>query len=114
MSLIFNTLILLCIFIYIGRERENKENEKNLSEDGAGGENRNFRPESRGSRRGTSAPRYNGRSRGTRMFQNSERGNSGSGGGNNTGFVEPTIDTWYNPTSKDLKKGIKNYWQNKF
>ncbi|XP_015368477.1 PREDICTED: protein lingerer isoform X3 [Diuraphis noxia] len=85
------------------RERENKENEKNLAEDGASGENRNFRSESRGSRRGINGPRYNGRSRGTRMFQNSERGNSGPGGGNNSGFSQP-IDTWFNPTAKESKK----------
>ncbi|XP_025406617.1 protein lingerer isoform X3 [Sipha flava] len=85
------------------RERDNKENEKNLAEDGASGENRNFRSDSRGSRRGMNGPRYNGRSRGTRMFQNSERGNSGPGGGNNSGFSQP-IDTWFNPTAKELKK----------
>lgn len=48
-------------------------------------------------------PRYNGRSRGTRMFQNSERGNSGPGGANNSGFSQP-IDTWFNP-AKESKKG---------
>jgi len=90
--------------MFIGRERENKENEKNLTEDGASGENRNFRSDSRGSRRGMNGPRYNGRSRGTRMFQNSERGNSGPSGGNNSGFSQP-IDTWYNPTAKESKKG---------
>lgn len=42
------------------------------------------------------------------MFQNSERGNSGPSGNNNSGFNQP-IDTWYNPTaSKDSKKG-KNH-----
>lgn len=41
------------------------------------------------------------------MFQNSERGNSGSGGGNNTGFSESTtIDTWFNP-GKEPKKGTE-------
>lgn len=97
----------LFYFLFLGRERENKENEKNVAEDGASGENRNFRSDSRGSRRGMNGPRYNGRSRGTRMFQNSERGNSGPGGGNNSGFSQP-IDTWFNPTAKESKKGINN------
>lgn len=91
----------------LGRDRENKENEKNLAEDGASGENRNFRSDSRGSRRGVNGPRYSGRSRGTRMFQNSERGNSGPGGGSSSGFSQP-IDTWFNPTAKESKKGTKN------
>lgn len=56
-------------------------------------------------------PRYNGRSRGTRMFQNSERGNSGPSGGNNSGFSQP-IDTWYNPTAKESKKGNTSFNQN--
>ncbi|VVC33301.1 Hypothetical protein CINCED_3A019141 [Cinara cedri] len=86
------------------RDRDNKDGEKNLPEDGANGENRNFRSESRGPRRGANGPRYSGRSRGTRMFQNSERGNSGPSGSNNSGFNQP-IDTWFNPTaSKDSKK----------
>lgn len=107
-SPILNSLI---YFIIIGRDRENKDIEKNLPEDSANGENRNFRSESRGSRRGANGPRYSGRSRGTRMFQNSERGNSGSSGNNSSGFNQP-IDTWFNPTaSKDSKKGnnIKPY-----
>jgi len=87
----------------IGRERENKENEKISSEDGGISENRNFRSDNRGSRRGINGPRYNGRSRGTRMFQNSERGSSGPSGANNGGFNQP-IDTWFNPT-KEPKKG---------
>lgn len=91
--------------IFIGREREHKENEKNISEEGASGENRNFRSESRGSRRGMNGPRYNGRSRGTRMFQNSERGSSGPASGVTGGFSQP-IDTWFNPTAKESKKGI--------
>lgn len=94
-------------FIFIGRERENKENEKNLAEDVTCGENRNVRSDSRGSRRGVNGPRYNGRSRGTRMFQNSERCNSGSGGNSNSGFSQP-IDTWFNPTAKEPKKGIND------
>lgn len=86
-----------------GRDRENKENDKNLPEDGANGENRNFRSESRGPRRGANGPRYSGRSRGTRLFQNSERGNPGPNP--NSGFNQP-IDTWFNPTAtKDHKKG---------
>lgn len=89
-----------------GRERENKENEKNLAEDGASGESRNFRSDSRGSRRGLNGPRYNGRSRGTRMFQNSERGSSGPGGGGNDGGFSQPIDTWFNPTAKESKKGM--------
>jgi len=40
------------------------------------------------------------------MFQNSERGNSGPGGSNNTGFTESTIGTWFNP-AKESKKGTK-------
>lgn len=48
--------------------------------------------------------RFNGRSRGTRMFQNSERGNGP--GSNNSGFSQP-IDTWFNPTNKESKKGIE-------
>ncbi|XP_050427101.1 protein lingerer isoform X3 [Adelges cooleyi] len=85
------------------RDRENKENEKNLTEDGATGENRNFRSDSRGSRRGVNGSRYSGRSRGTRMFQNSERGSSGPSAGSNSGFSQP-IDTWFNPTAKESKK----------
>lgn len=85
------------------RERENKENEKNISEEGASGENRNYRSENRGSRRGMNGPRYNGRSRGTRMFQNSERGGSGPASGVTGGFNQP-IDTWFNPTAKESKK----------
>lgn len=49
--------------------------------------------------------RFNGRSRGTRMFQNSERGN-GPGSNNSSGFSQP-IDTWFNPTNKESKKGNK-------
>jgi len=51
-------------------------------------------------------PRYNGRSRGTRMFQNSERGNTGPGGGSNAVFTESRIGTWFNP-STESKKGTK-------
>lgn len=107
-------MIHLFYFILTGRDRENKDSEKNIPDEGGNGENRNFRSENRenrenrGPRRGANGPRYNGRSRGTRMFQNSERGNSGPSGSNNSGFNQP-IDTWYNPTaSKDSKKG-KNH-----
>ncbi|XP_050519774.1 protein lingerer isoform X2 [Daktulosphaira vitifoliae] len=85
------------------RDRENKENEKNAADDSMVGESRNFRSDSRGSRRGVNGTRFNGRSRGTRMFQNSERSTSGPSPGNTGGFNQP-IDTWFNPTTKESKK----------
>lgn len=85
--------------------RDNKETEKNVGDEGANtnSDNRNFR-EGRGSKRNMSGPRYGNRSRGPRMYTNSDRGNSGPGGGNSSGFSQP-IDTWFNPTAKESKKG---------
>lgn len=46
------------------------------------------------------------------MFQNSERSTSGPSPGNSGGFNQP-IDTWFNPTAKETKKGMTFVYNNK-